>query len=188
MMKFLILPGFGNSGPDHWQSLWEKSELASSRIQQDDWEAPDCAAWLSRLEAAVQACGPDTVLVAHSLSCLLVAYWAAVTKLEVRAALLVAVPEPGCPMFPPQARGFSTPPQNKLPFKSMVVASTDDPYGSVDYARQCATAWGSELVNIGNAGHINSSSGLGDWPAGRKLLQRLVDGAVKTTGMPNEAT
>ncbi len=174
-MKMLILPGFGNSGPDHWQSLWEKSDPASVRLQQDDWDAPECAGWLNRLEAAVQASGPETVLVAHSLSCLLVAYWAAVTKLSVRAALLVALPEPACPMFPQQAIGFSKPPQKRLAFKSILVASADDPYGSIAYAQQCATAWGSKLVNIGNAGHINSESGLGDWPEGRKLLQRLMD-------------
>jgi len=34
-------------------------------------------------------------------------------------------------------------------------------------------AWGSEFMMSGEAGHINSASGLGDWPEGFALLNAL---------------
>lgn len=170
----LILPGYGNSGPEHWQSLWQQAEPDWQRVEQHDWEQPQRADWCAALETAVVACGAGSVLVAHSLGCLLVAHWAQVTRLRVRGALLVAVPDPTLPAFPPQAQGFTPLPRQVLPFPSLLVASRDDPYASLDYARQCAAAWGSEYVDIGAAGHINASSGFGDWPQGRALLRRLL--------------
>jgi hypothetical protein len=62
----------------------------------------------------------------------------------------------------------------RLPFPSIVVASTDDEYVTLDRAQQFARAWGSRLVNIGVAGHINSATGLGSWPLGRALLDELL--------------
>lgn len=61
----------------------------------------------------------------------------------------------------------------RLPFESIIVASSNDPYGSIEFSERCASAWGGRLVNIGEAGHINSSSGLGAWPEGHALLQQL---------------
>ena len=60
---------------------------------------------------------------------------------------------------------------------SLVVASHDDPYGSLDFSRGCADAWGSRWVDIGPAGHINGDSGLGDWPEGKRLLESLTEAA-----------
>jgi predicted alpha/beta hydrolase family esterase len=179
--KVLILPGIGNSGPEHWQSLWEKSNPSFRRVEQTDWDAPVCSEWIASVENAVSNSGPETVLVAHSLACLLVAHWAAVTSLRIRSALLVAVPDPEGANFPAEAIGFGPVPQKVLPFRTIVaggalpaVASTNDPYGSVDHARRCASVWGSDLVVIEGAGHINSASGLGEWREGFALLQRLV--------------
>ncbi|WP_347260803.1 alpha/beta fold hydrolase [Rudaea sp.] len=169
----LLLPGCGDSGPAHWQSLWEAGNPSFRRVVQDDWMHPVRAAWQARLEEAVTQAGPGTVLVAHSLGCLLAAHWAARTRRRVRAALLVAVPDPAGPEFPSAATGFAQPPMRPLPFKSLVVASRDDAYGGVDHARRCADAWGAELIDIGSAGHINACSGLGAWPQGQALLRRL---------------
>ncbi|MHA6494118.1 RBBP9/YdeN family alpha/beta hydrolase [Pseudomonas borbori] len=171
-MQTLILPGIDNAGPDHWQSHWHALYPGYLRIDQDDWAHPQCAAWLERLEQCVRQCGPDTVLVAHSLGCLLVAQWAAVTGLSIKAALLVAVPDPTSPSFSAQATGFSALAERPLPFPSLVVASSSDPFGSLEYAERCAGRWGSALVNIGDAGHINAASGLGAWPEGHALFQR----------------
>lgn len=171
--RILILPGYGNSGPEHWQSLWEAADPAFRRVEQRDWQRPVCADWLAALEQAVAASGPDTLLVAHSLACLLVVRWAAQTKQRVRAALLVAVPDPQGPSFPTEVQGFESLPMQPLPFRSLLVASSDDPYGSLAHAQACAEAWGGRWVNIGAAGHINSASGLGAWPQGRSLLQSL---------------
>ena len=173
-MNVLILPGFGGSGPEHWQSLWEMENPSFRRVVQRDWERPVLSEWVETLEKAVRASGPETVLVAHSLACLLVAHWAASSTLLVHGALLVAVPDPASPVFPKEAVGFTPVPRYALPFESIIVASTDDPYGSVDYAHRCASTWGSRLAAIGAVGHINSASGLGDWPDGFKLLQTLL--------------
>jgi hypothetical protein len=64
-------------------------------------------------------------------------------------------------------------PRQRLGFLSTVVASTNDPYVSLERASQFAQSWGSRLVNVGDGGHINSESGLGDWPEGFALLQEL---------------
>ncbi|MNH09327.1 Alpha/beta hydrolase family protein [compost metagenome] len=172
-MKVLILPGIGNSGPDHWQSHWEQANRGYSRVEQLDWDSPVCSDWVASLEASVKHHGEETILVAHSLACLLVAHWAAQTELTIKAALLVAVPDPLGPVFPSQATGFDPLPMTSLPFKSILIASADDPYGDIAHSAQCAASWGSTLVNIGEAGHINGASGLGAWPAGHEWLQVL---------------
>lgn len=173
-MNALILPGIGNSGPQHWQSLWEADNPSFLRVAQRDWDNPVCAEWVTSLEKAVALSGPETVLVAHSLACLQVAHWAASSKLKVRGALLVSVPDTENENFPAEAIGFAPLPQQRLPFESIVVASTDDPYGGVAYARHCVAVWSSRLLTIKAAGHINAASGFGKWPEGFALLQTLV--------------
>jgi hypothetical protein len=169
----LILPGLYNSGPDHWQSRWEAAHPAFRRVEQDDWERPRCEDWVARLDAAVRAAS-DPVLVAHSSSCVLVARWAATRSAgRARAALLVAPSDSEAPSYPVGPTGFAPMPLGRLPFPSVVVASTDDPYVAIERAREFARAWGSRLVIIGAAGHINGQSGLGDWPAGFALLEEL---------------
>ena len=84
--SFLIIPGYGNSGPEHWQSLWQQQDARFRRVEQRDWWSPQCSEWVATLERAVAASGPDTVLVAHSLGCGLVAHWAAQTRQRIRAA------------------------------------------------------------------------------------------------------
>jgi uncharacterized protein len=88
--------------------------------------------------------------------------------------MLVAVPDPQGGAFPVEAASFADPPEQRLRFPSLIVASGNDPYGTVDYARRRAAAWGSRFVEVGDAGHINSGSGLGDWPAGRALLTEFM--------------
>ena len=173
-VESIILPGIGDSDPAHWQSLWWDLGIANSRIRQDDWDNPVCSDWLARLEETVRAAGPDTILIAHSLSCLVVAHWAALTKLRIRGALLVAPPDPDGSGFPMQALGFSGLPNTPLGFKTILVASTNDPYARIEFAQACATAWACEFANIGDAGHINSDSGLGAWPEGQALLKKLI--------------
>lgn len=172
--RVLILPGINDSGPGHWQSRWEISNPDYRRVAQRDWENPVCSDWQAELEKAVASSGPGTVLAAHSLGCLLAVHWAANTRLRIEAALLVAPPDPTGPLFPPGASGFSPVSRRTLPFRSIVVASADDPYGSLSYALDLAAAWGSALVSIGAAGHINAESGLGDWDEGHGLLRTLM--------------
>lgn len=169
----LIVPGIGNSDQIHWQTLWESANSEFVRVQQRDWENPVCHEWVNVLEQAVAKIGESPVLVAHSLGCLCVAHWAARTSLKIKGALLVAPPNPVDSGFPSEAIGFSPLPLGSFGFPSIVVASSNDPYGSLEFARACASRWGSRFVNIGPAGHINSESGLGDWPEGWALYQEL---------------
>lgn len=169
----VIFPGFGNSGPRHWQSLWEQANADFARIDPVDWDHPRRSEWVSALEGTVRRLGPSAVVAAHSMGCLAVAHWAAGRHAPIKGALLVAVPDPGNSHFPSEATGFGPVPARRFSFPSIVVASTDDAYGSLAFSERCAAAWGSRLVNIGAAGHINADSGLGAWDEGLALLQGL---------------
>ncbi len=172
-MTTLILPGYDNSGPTHWQSLWERADDRLIRVQQDDWQNPECAQWARRLDEAIGAAPGDVVLVGHSLGSLLAVFRLARRAAGVRAALLVAVPDPAGPAFPAAAKGFDEFPRQRLPVPTVVVASSDDPYAGLAFSRACARDWGSEFVELGAYGHINGDSGLRDWPWGREQLARL---------------
>jgi predicted alpha/beta hydrolase family esterase len=170
----LVLPGIGNSGPEHWQSLWEKANPAFVRVSQRDWNNPVCEEWAGVLESSVSQAGGNVVLIAHSLACLLVVHWASRRHFKVKGALLVAPPNPDGPNFPKEAVGFSPLPNRPFAFPSIVVASSNDPYGSLEFAKSCAAAWGSRFINAGALGHINAESGLGEWREGFSLFQQLV--------------
>lgn len=163
-MKKLILPGWQNSGPDHWQTKWEQLDTSFTRVQQDDWDRPDFAAWSERLDSQLTE---PTVLIAHSLGCFL----ASRARKNVVAALLVAPPKLGG--FPELAT-FENLPLEPLPFPSVVVASRNDPFCDFGHAETLAAAWGSGLVDGGERGHLNSESKLGTWSEGRALLRALI--------------
>ena len=172
----LILPGLGNSGPEHWQSHWERRDAGCRRVNQDDWDRPHRSAWVSRLAEALAQVSDPVVLVAHSTACALTAHWAASADAaieRVRGALLVAPSDPTGTNYPAGPSGFHPMPLRRLPFPSIVVASADDRYVSPRRAREYACAWGSRLVTLQNAGHINVASGHGPWPEGFALLEAL---------------
>lgn len=174
----LILPGYGDAGPDHWQTHWERSDPACRRVAQDDWLMPRLDDWVATLDRYVRECETPPVLVAHSLSCSLVAHWA-VRNLEkrraVKSALLVAPADVDSPDHTPdEVRGFSPMPLVRLPFPSIVVTSTDDPFVSPARAAAFAHAWGGRLVTLPNAAHINADAGYGPWPEGKTLLTDLL--------------
>jgi hypothetical protein len=171
----LLLPGIGNSGLEHWQSRWLALHHDFHRVLQDDWDRPDLAAWCRNLEAAVHDANSPVVLVAHSLGCLLAVHWETRTQLLVRGALLVAPPDPASAAFPPEAAGFSPVPlRRRLPFPSILVSSSNDPYGTPEFSRNCAAAWGSRLIEAGPLGHINAASGLGEWRQGLGFYEDLL--------------
>jgi uncharacterized protein len=170
----LLLPGVGNSGPEHWQSRWLALHPEFHRVLQDDWDRPDLDAWCRNLEAAVHDAPSPVILVAHSLGCLLAVHWELRTSLLVRGALLVAPPDPASAAFPPEAAAFGPVPLHRLPFPTILVTSSNDPYATPEFSKQCAAAWGSRLVEAGPLGHINAASGLGDWRQGLKLYEELL--------------
>jgi len=169
----LVLPGHGNSGPQHWQTIWELRHPEWRRVDLGHWYSPVCNEWVHALEVAVQACPAPPLLVAHSLACLLVAHWARRSSLVLKGAFLVAVPDPQSQSFPSLASGFAPVPMEPLAFRSLVVSSANDPFGSLAHARYCAAAWGSGFADVGEAGHINADSGHGAWEEGYALLKQF---------------
>jgi uncharacterized protein len=175
MTSILIVPGLGGSGEHHWQTHLERTLPGAVRVQQGDWDRPDLSAWLERLASAVEA-RPDPVVVAHSLGCLLVAHLAlARPGLPITAALLVAPADVESTRHTPDhIRGFAPIPRLRLPFRSIVVASTDDPFMTFERARDLSDDWGSGFVGAGASGHINVEAGFGPWPAGERTVNSLV--------------
>jgi predicted alpha/beta hydrolase family esterase len=174
----LTVPGLWNSGPQHWQTYWEAEHPEWRRVPQRDWDHPARDEWVATLDEAVRSFPTPPVLAAHSLGCGLVAHWAAAKLggisgsggIGVRGAFLVAPSDVEAPSYPPDARGFEPMPLARLPFPSLLVASTNDEYVTLERAAHFAEAWGSRLVVLGPAGHINGAAGYGPWPEGQKLF------------------
>jgi uncharacterized protein len=173
MPTVLLLPGWHNSGPDHWQSLWE-AQRGYTRVVQHDWSFPLRGDWMAQLEEAVLA-HDEVVLVAHSLGCILVAAWAAHSQHTERVlgALLVAPGDVERPEMQHVLHSWSPIVRARLPFQSVLAASRNDPHCSFMRASRLAMDWGARLVDVGNRGHINSDSNLGDWPQGHAWLDEL---------------
>jgi hypothetical protein len=167
MKAVLIVPGLGDSGPGHWQTWWEAQDGNARRVHQTDWRTPELERWSARVgEAIGQAQGP-VWLVAHSFGCLASVQAAAARPERVAGALLVA------PASPAKCGLERSLPRRPLPFPSLVVASLDDPWLPFAAATAWSKRWGSRLVGLGHAGHINVDSGYGPWPEGRTLLEQL---------------
>jgi uncharacterized protein len=177
----LTVPGLGGSGPTHWQTLWEGSHPATVRAELGMWNTPHRNSWVTRLDQAIRQAEAPVVLVAHSLGCIAVAWWASLSPQPygwpVAGALLVAPADVDRPDAPAELAGFAPAPQVPLPFPSILVASRDDPWIGFDRARSLAGGWGSRFVDAGAAGHINAASGIGHWPDGEALLERVLSAA-----------
>ena len=169
----LLVPGLGNSDEKHWQTYWEK-KYGCQRVNHYNFETPDCQDWMETLDKTVMKDNPaDVLLVGHSLACATIVKWAEKYKRPIKAALLVAPADTDAPDFPPVTTGFAPMPLQKLSFPSVIIASTNDEYVTLERAQYFADCWGSKLVNIGALGHINSESDLKDWPTGMQLLRQL---------------
>lgn len=180
-MRILILPGWQNSGEQHWQSHWEHL-YGYERVVQHDWEKPRSGDWMARLEDVILQDERPIVLVAHSLGCQLTARWAAHSQhvARVKAALLVAPPDTEALAVQHLLPGWSPIPRQRLPFPAVVVASSNDEYCTLARAQEMAAHWGARFEHIGAKGHINSESNLGDWQDGHQLLQTLLQTLPQT--------
>lgn len=182
----LTVPGLGNSGPGHWQSLWEAILPDCRRVDLGLWDDPHRNTWVNKINLAIARAGRPVVLVAHSLGCHAVAWWA---EYELRSqrgtageaatapvigALLVAPPDVEDKPADRRLTRFAPVPGSELPFPSIVVASRDDPYATIAQARRMARTWGSRFADAGAVGHINARSGIGPWTFGRLLLNQLL--------------
>ena len=163
----LVVPGLGGSGERHWQSLWQRRYSSFQRVQQSDWQTPDLDRWArSIVEAAVRLDQPALVI-AHSFGCLATVRAEIFQSGLIAGALLVAPADPA--RFNADNRLLQTP----LQFPSSVIASRNDPWISLATAQRWAERWGSDFVDLGEAGHINADSGFGEWAGGLDHLDWL---------------
>ena len=173
-MKVFTVPGLYNSGPQHWQTHWE-NEYGFIRIEQKDWETPVCDDWLQTIDEAVKM-HPlyEVVLIGHSLACCTIVRWAEKYKRIIKGTLLVAPSDVEAPSYPTGTTGFSPMPKFKLPFPSIIIASTNDEYVTFERAKEFSGNWGSEFIEAGDLGHINSTSDLRKWDFGYSILKGLL--------------
>ena len=176
--RVLLLPGWQNSGPAHWQSRWEALQTAPFefvRVQQADWMCPLRGDWMIQLEEAVLAAPGPVLLVSHSLGCMLTAAWAEHSQNthRVAGALLVAPGDPEREELRAVLKSWAPIVRKPLPFNSILLGSENDLYCDFARAQGFAQSWGSQFVNTGARGHINAESGLGDWPEGLHYLEQL---------------
>ena len=171
MPTIVIVPGWRDSAPAHWQSLWSDRLKGTVRVQQDNWVSPTRESWVRSIAQTILAQPGTVVVVAHSLGCIATTHLPAEAVARIQGALLVA---PADPERRAALVDFAPVPCQKLPYRNVLVASNNDPYCPVRLAGAYARAWGSELVRLQDAGHINVESGHGEWPLGLALLQSLM--------------
>ena len=182
-VRFIIVPGWRDSGPGHWQSLWAQQLPGALRVQQDDWITPNRKAWVESIARTILAQDGQVVVVAHSLGCIATAHLPPEAVARIQGALLVA---PADPERLAVLSDFAPVPFQKLPYRHVLVASSNDPYCPARLAGAYARAWGSEFVRLPDAGHINTESGHGEWPLGLALLQSLTGGNSLTMPAPSD--
>ena len=168
----LVIPGYEGAGPVHWQSRMV-GKLSTARIvDQPDWLHSSQAVALAQIVKAVDEATRPIVFVAHSLGNILVAQ--AVPELSraglierIKGAYLVAVPTArALSELAAVDTAFGNIPRDPLPFRSVLVASSNDPFATMEDAADISAAWGSKLIEAGEQGHINTASGHGPWPEG----------------------
>ncbi len=165
--RVLMVPGLFGSGPDHWQSDWQRRHPRFDRVEQDDWTWPNLERWSRKVvETAIQADEP-VILVAHSFGCLASVRASVFQSNLIAGALLVAPADPA--RFKIEAKL----PQHTIDFPTTLVASTNDPWMPFAKAQAWAERWGSNFVQLDGAGHVNVKSGYSEWPLGLELLERL---------------
>jgi uncharacterized protein len=175
MRPILLIPGIGDSGPGHWQSLWENNMRYAKRVQMPNWDFPHRSDWVEALDTAIREASEvmPPLLVAHSLGCIAVAHWAQRYQRPVHGALLVAPVDVERRDAMPVMKDFAPIPLFGLPFPSHVVASSNDPYTTLKRSQELADAWDSLFTDLGPRGHINTAAGYGEWPRGEVFLQDL---------------
>ncbi len=175
-VNLLILAGLGDSGEKHWQTYWQAVFPNTQKVMQKDWDNPKLEEWLLNLKESLSTIDRPTVLVAHSLAVSLVLHWAMNNSNNfVKGAFLVAPADVDSSLHTPESiRNFAPMPLFRLPFPSVVIASENDPYADFERKKFFAENWGSDFVNVGKLGHINSDSDLKKWDEGQQILKEFL--------------
>jgi predicted alpha/beta hydrolase family esterase len=167
-LDLVLVPGFKDSGDEHWQTLWQSVLPSFERIAQRRWDNPDVELWIAAIRRLLTHRRRPAVLIGHSLGALAATCLAADRHPQVVGVMLVAPAEPT--RFEAEERV----PQQPLGVPSLVVASHNDPVMRFNRAEHWSRLWGAELADLGDAGHINAEAGFGPWPHGLDLLLGLV--------------
>ncbi len=182
----LIIPGLRDHVAEHWQTLLE-AKLAKTRkvrsVPPLEVDKLSCAARVEAIERTMQTIKEPVIVVTHSGGVIMFAHWAQKYQHHIQGALLAAPADLETPLpagYPTndvlQANGWLPMPRTQLPCRSLVVGSTNDPLASMSRAEGMARDWGSEFINAGDVGHLNPSSGFGEWPQAEELIARLTLG------------
>jgi hypothetical protein len=179
----LFVPGLRDHVADHWQTLLARAMPGSRTVRPLEHDKLSREARVEALDKALRAIDGPVVLAAHSAGCVTLAHWSLEHHHQIKAALLVTPPDLETPLpagYPTQeqlwAGGWLPVPAQPLPFRSVVLASTNDPLATLPRATALARDWGSELVVLGDVGHMNPAAGFGPWPKGAELLGALERG------------
>ncbi len=183
----LIVPGLRDHVPAHWQTLLEQKLSNAISVPRMEGDKLSCAAWVAKLDESLAAIEGPVILVAHSAGVMIVVHWAQRHRRPISGALLAAPPDFESPLpegYPTQdvlqKNGWLPTPRERLPFPTIVGASTNDPLGRYERVEALAQAWGSKLVNLGNVGHLNPASGYGEWPQAEALIRELAHACTTT--------
>ncbi|WP_212744149.1 alpha/beta hydrolase [Ramlibacter sp. 2FC] len=178
----LIVPGLRDHVAEHWQTLLAARLPNVRAVPPMGREELDCSARVAAIDHAISEIEGPVLIVAHSGGCVMLAHWARATShgAKVRGALLATPPDFDRPMpggYPTlqvlDASGWLPVPRERLPFRSLVAASRNDPLGSFVRVSALAQDWGSELLDLGEVGHLNPASGYGEWPLAGPLIEKL---------------
>lgn len=183
----VVVPGLRGEAPSHWQELFSARTGHAVTVPFPDeglWHSIDERVRL--LGETVAAVAGPVILVAHSAGVVATVRWARSLPdgdpalANVVGAVLATPPDFGVDWPEPHPRpaelsaaGWEPIPRRRLPFPSIVAASRNDPLARYRTTAGLAECWGSRLVDIGDAGHLNPASGYGEWPLLDELLAEL---------------
>jgi hypothetical protein len=172
---FVLVPGINDSGPEHWQSFWQKRHGFWLRVAQSRWNNPDIGLWIDAIRRLLETTRRPAILVGHSFGALASCCVTASGQHKIAGLMLVAPAEPA--RFEVEDRVPTTP----LGVPCIVVASHNDPVVRFPRAVYWSKVWNANLADVGEAGHINAESGFGPWPYGLQVLKDLVE-TIDTRG------
>lgn len=188
----LFVPGLRDHVEEHWQTLYAKKVPGSHTVPPLEADKLSRAARVEALESALGRISGPVILVAHSAGVMIAVHWAQKYQRPIHGALLVTpadleTPLPqGYPAIEAIREGGWLPiPRTRLPFPSVVAASTNDPLANIERVAELARAWGSHFVNVGAVGHLNPAAGYGEWARAEELVRQLSGGSAPpapTTG------
>ena len=166
--KVLLLHGWGGSDFPHWQS-WIAGELARDYgcvcfLRFSDFDRPKRDLWREELLNTLEDFRPD-IVICHSLANTLWLHISQTQQInEVQKLYLVAPPSLQCDIQELQEFFPQEIPSTLNAAETLLVCSDNDPYMSIDEAKNLQKKLQIDMKILKDAGHINADSGYGPWP------------------------